>query len=135
MEPVNLVVARARIAGGVMLEREAPAELRVTSGSEVLVKFPFRFDEVSADREDYTVILRTRLDGEALQEEMFEGRDHPARDDGRRGFLVHRHRVMASGTHTLEFQAVVRLARSAWKGDDADLNEAEVEGQVRLVTS
>lgn len=129
--PTNLVVARARVAGGIELDTCAPDRLDVKAGDEVLVKLPFRFDEIERRREDYEVSLTTRLDDEEAQADEFRGEDAAMRSDDRRGFVMTRHRIMLGGQHRLRFEARLRLTVGEWSGDgQEEIQETSCEGEV-----
>ncbi len=130
MVDVNLIVARARIAGGIQVEDEAPERLHIHAGDTVQVKFPFRFDETD-DREDYQVKLEIQVDGES-QEATFSGVDRPIVSDDRRGFVMVEHVFIGAGTHVLRYVATCQLISSEWKGGEAAVQETIAEGEVTI---
>lgn len=123
----NVIVARARIAGGVRLEREAPDEIRVASGQEILVKVPFRFDEVGDAREDYRIVLRTSIGGGPSMEERVEAKDRTGRSDARRGIVMQRHRLEEAGEHALAFAVQVDVERTPWQGGETVVETSSTE--------
>lgn len=133
--PTNLVVARARVAGGIELDTCAPDSIDAPAGDEILVKLPFRFDEMERRKEDYEVSLTTRLDEEPTQEDTFTGRDAAMRSDDRRGFVMTRHRIMLGGRHHLRFEARLRLTVGEWSGEgQEEIQETSCEGEVVIET-
>ncbi len=132
MAETNIIVARARIAGGIALTEEAPAHARADAGSPIRIKFPFRFEDLSKLREDYTVELRVQIDDEPEETSTLEGKDHPVLSDDKRGFVVQERTIIAPGEHVLRFRAAVRLEIGGWDGGDTQLQEQALEGRIQL---
>ena len=128
MVDVNLIVARARIAGGIEVTPEAPEKIHIHAGDNVQIKFPFRFDD-AAGREDYHVRLQVHVDGED-QEAHFDGVDRPVVSDDRRGFVMVEHVFVGAGPHRLKYTASCQLDTAEWSGGEASVQESVVEGEV-----
>ncbi len=132
MPETNIIVARARIAGGLSLASEAPAQVTADAGSRILIKLPFRFDDLSKLREDYEVTLAVALDDEPEEVATVVGKDILGLSDDKRGFVLQERTIVAPGEHQLHFRASVRLEIGGWDGGETQLQENEVTGTVRV---
>ncbi len=135
MPETNIIVARARIAGGVSLASEAPEHVTASAGSRIMIKLPFRFDDLSKLREDYEVTLAVTLDDEPEEVATIVGKDHPVLSDDKRGFVLQERTIVAPGDHHIHYRATVRLEVGGWDGGETQLQESEVAGSVRVTVS
>ena len=123
-EPANLVVARSEVVEGkVHLKVEAPKELRANPGAKLLVKHVYRLQEGSTDMEEYRILLRSSLDGKEHPPSLQRFGDSYALADDYSGFVVHEHRLPASGTCRLDFEVGCEYTVGDWKTAEVDLHE------------
>lgn len=135
-EPVNVVVARSEVMGGqVRMRLDAPAMVQGKAGETLLVKHVYRLQEDSPEREEYRILLRSRLGGTEHAPSLARFGDNYAMPDDYSGFLVHEYKL-ARGEHVLEFDVGVEYTVGSWKSTEVEAyDQRAAKGQVRVVVS
>lgn len=110
---VNLVVAKADIVGGIRIKPEAPEAVEGLPGSRLLVKFSYKFEETSRERDSFRIQLTSRLGKSEAEPALFEHRDRPGVADDKRGFVVQTYALPAGGDHVLEWRAAAEYMHGA----------------------
>lgn len=133
-EPLNIVVARSKVAGGKLhLSVEAPKLLRGYPGAKVLVKHVYRLQEDTTEREEYRILLRSSLNGKEHPPSLARFGDSYALPDDHAGFVVHEHTLPASGEALLRFEVGAEYTVGSWKTEQVDVHEQEQRsGEVRI---
>lgn len=134
-EPLNIVVARTDVVNGqVRLKVEAPATMRGAPGAKLLVKHVYRLQEHSPEREEYRVLLRTRLNGKEHPPSLGRFGDNYAMPDDYSGYLVHEWTLPATGKVHLEFEVAAEYTVGSWKSEVVDTHEVRrAEGDVEIL--
>lgn len=134
-EPLNLVLARTDVSGGkVRLKLEAPKTFRGAPGAKILVKHVYRLQEHSPQREEYRVLLRTRLNGKEHPPSLGRFGDNYAMPDDYSGYLMHEWTLPASGKVRLEFEVAAEYTIGSWKTEQVESHEVQrFEGDVEIV--
>lgn len=101
----NLVVARVRIHGGLTIEPEEEGPVEGEPGGRLLVKLPFRYDEVSRERDDYRIRLEATFNGIEADPIEHTGRDRRGLPDDARGFIMREFSLPGPGAYVLSFHA------------------------------
>jgi hypothetical protein len=133
-EPVNIVLARTQVVGGkVTLKVEAPPKLRAAPGAKVLVKHVYRLQEGSTEREEYRILLRSRLNGKEHAPSLARFGDNYAMPDDYSGYLVHEYVLPTSGKVLLSFEVAAEYTIGSWKTEHVDSHEVRRgEGDIEI---
>lgn len=115
--PARVIVARVRIVdGNPVIERHAPKRLVIEPGRALVVLLHFQIRESSRDREQFHVLLTSRLDDEEAPEVGRDVRDRRLLDDAQWGYLEQRYAPPAAGEHRLVATAYASYGVEPWGG-------------------
>jgi hypothetical protein len=110
---VNLIVAKADIVGGVRIRTEAPEMVEGPAGARLLVKFAYKFEEMSKAEDSFRVQLTSKLGKAAAAPALFEHRDRRGVADDKRGFVMQAYDLPKAGEHMLEWRAAAEYMHGA----------------------
>ena len=131
-EPTNVVVARTEVvAGEVRLRLDGEQTVRGVPGGKLLVKHVYRLQEGSTEKEEYRILLRSRLDGKEHPPSVARFGDHFALPDDYSGFVVHEYRLPASGTARLEFEVGAEYTVGDWRTPEVEAHDLK-QGKGRV---
>ncbi len=129
----TLIVAKAVIRGDVQVESAAPPDMLVPSGQDLFVRFPYRFEEASARREDCQLRLTSSLDGSKAAPTNLKLSDRPGWPDAALGSLQQRYPALTRGRHVLHFSCEVWLRVRDWGGGETvRVDSRKVEGTITV---
>lgn len=109
MADINLVVARADLAGGVELTPEAPPRVEGKQGGTLAVKFPYKYVEVSTADDHFRIQLTSDLGGKQAEPGTYDHIDRRGVADDVRGFVSQEYKLETPGEHTLNWRAAVEF--------------------------
>lgn len=133
--PVRIIVARARIDGGVALDLCAPAKVRVDFGQPVEIVFPYSLIEASPERESYMLRLSSHIGGNAMPHQQQNWGDRWGWPEALDGFLQQRYNL-DRGRHILEFTVEAAYRVRPWGHPEATLPQSKfLEGCLEVLIS
>jgi hypothetical protein len=124
-EPVSVVVADAKIVGGVAIHERAPSEVKVRRGQVLELKFTYNLEEASAKKELYEFALQSTLDGQSQPVARKQIKDSWGTPQGALGYVSQKYRINEAGSVELRFDASATYTVSKWFGAARRVKDAK----------
>lgn len=123
---LNIIVARANIVGGVKLEPEQPMDTEGMPGDRLLVKLPFKYQEVSRSEDGFRLQLTSKFAGRQAKPATFDQVDRRGVADDKWGFVSQEYHLPEPGEHVLEWRAAVEYK------DGASTTKRDLSGKLTI---
>lgn len=130
-ETLSIVVARAIIAGEPKIDIVAPAEVRAKVHQPIQVKFSYRLEETSTEREEWTFTLKSQVGPKSPPGVTARWKDRRVLADDLWGTLMQEFAFDAPGRYEGGFEVEAHYAQSDWTTKKPGA-KAERRGQGRF---
>ncbi|MBI2077457.1 MAG: hypothetical protein HYT80_03675, partial [Euryarchaeota archaeon] len=114
LEPVDVVVAKARVRGEPEIEVVAPSEVRVKPRQRVRVKYLYKLDETSRAREEWGFQLHSNVGDQRTEPIASVTKDRFMLHDEIWGVLVQEFRFEKPGRYKGDFRVRASYAKRNW---------------------
>ena len=115
LQPIDVVVARARVRGEPEIEVVAPAQVRVKPRQTVRVKYLYKLDETSRAREEWGFQLHSGIGDQATEPISSLTKDRFALHDEVWGVLMQEFAFERPGRYKGNFRVRASYAKGQWR--------------------
>ena len=114
LEPIDVVVAKARVRGEPEIVVVAPAQVRVKPRQRVRVKYLYKLDETSRAREEWGFQLHSEVGGQLTEPVTTVEKDRFMLHDEVWGVLVQEFRFDTPGRYKGNFSVRASYTKGQW---------------------
>ncbi|MFA5943084.1 MAG: hypothetical protein WC876_01315 [Candidatus Thermoplasmatota archaeon] len=132
-DPVRVIVAKARIDGGVAIEPNAPKQVKVAPGQALELAFPYSLREASPDREAYSLRLSSHIGVMAVPPDEKRWGDRWGWPEALDGFLLQRYHL-ERGRHELAYTTEASYRVTPWRGNGPGIPQTKrLDGTIEVI--
>lgn len=133
VEPVPIIVAKAKVKGAAQIDVQPVAEVVVKARQPVHVKYLYRLEEASTEKENWRFQLSASIGGVRPAPASADWKDRWGRNDSLWGVLQQEFVFDRPGTYTGSFKVDARYAEGAWgSGASSKQSERTAQGEFRV---
>lgn len=114
VEPLPLIVAKAKVKGAAEIELPSVPELQVKANQPIHVKYLYRLEELSKDKEQWRFQLASKIGTQSPAPAAADWSDRWGRDDSLWGVLQQEFVFEKPGTYLGSFTVDARYSQSDW---------------------
>lgn len=133
VEPVPVIVAKAKVKGNALIELQPIGDVQVKAKQPIQVKYLYRLEEVSKDREHWRFALESKIGAQTRAPSHANWEDRWGRNDSLWGVLQQEFVFDKPGTYEGSFKVDAQYSESDW-GSKAvkKQNEKTAQGRFKI---